>query len=72
LRTPTKIDVTYDDAGRLTREKLMAGGSPIWDEQYGFDDVGNRTSLTDASASRVPGDSENPDRRTVRGLHKRR
>jgi hypothetical protein len=27
--TPTKIDVTYDDAGRLTREKLMAGGSPI-------------------------------------------
>jgi RHS repeat-associated protein len=33
----------------------MAGGTPIWDEQYGFDDVGNRTSLTDATYSKTFG-----------------
>ena len=53
--TPTKIDITYDTASRLTREKLMNGGTPIWDVQYGYDDVGNRTSLDDGTIDKTLG-----------------
>lgn len=46
-----KIDITYDTASRLTREKLTDGTTSEWDNQYGYDKNENRTALDDGSTA---------------------
>ena len=41
------LAITYDSASRLTREYLNGIGGDACDNEYGYDDVGNRTSFDD-------------------------
>jgi RHS repeat-associated protein len=44
-----KIDITYDKASRLTREKLTDGTLNAWDIIYTYDKGENRLTLNDAA-----------------------